>query len=107
MTCNVLNSQRLNDTEPTNEAIYSSHGRTTKTMCLIWPLLEHNSGESMHSYYCIACMQFYLPRVLWKLKMQQQLRFTIVNAASEKLHDQKFKTVPNLLPDLNQTVIKY
>ena len=38
MTCNVLNSQRLNDTEPnepTNEAIhvYLSHGRTTKPMC--------------------------------------------------------------------------
>ena len=36
ITCNVLNSQRLNDTEPnepTNEAIYSSHGRTTKPMC--------------------------------------------------------------------------
>ena len=36
MTCNVLNSQCLNDTEPNepkNEAIYSSHGHTTKLMC--------------------------------------------------------------------------
>ena len=35
MTCNVLNIQRLNDTEPNepmNEAMYSLHGRTTKLM---------------------------------------------------------------------------
>ena len=35
--------------------------------------------------------------------------YDIIRDVHEKelLHDQKFKTVPNLLPDLNQTVIIY
>ena len=45
MTWNVVISQRLNDmepNEPTNKAIHSSHGRTTKTMC-----------DVLFDHYCI------------------------------------------------------